>query len=117
MESLNDLIASARAILDSGFDVDAFLTWRELALLCLLGLMGPLHYYTKSFARFTEKPDERGLLAGRGLLAAAREHVAKTANSPSEGASVGGPPPHDRFSLWRLGHTKSQQLTDVRHTT
>ena len=117
MESLNDLIATARAILDGGFDVDAFLTWRELALLCLLGLMGPLHYYTKSFARFTEKPDERGLLAGKGLLAAAREQIAKTANSPREGASVGGPPPHGRFSPWLLRHTKWQQLTDVRHNT
>ena len=42
MEYLNDLINAAQAILDSGFDVQSFLSWKEVALLTLLGLLGPL---------------------------------------------------------------------------
>lgn len=114
MESLNGLIASARAILDSGFDVEAFLSWRELAFLCLLGLMGPLHYYTKSFARFTEKPDEHGLLAGKGVLTAAREHIAKTSSPSPEDTVPDVSRPHGRFVPWLRRHKTWRPLTALR---
>lgn len=114
MSPLNNLIASAQVLLDSGFDVDAFLSWRELAFLCLLGLLGPMHYYTKTFAQFTQRPDEKGLLAGGGLLTAAREHIAKTASSPSENVSASDSPPHGRFMPWLLRHKHWQPLTALR---
>ena len=60
MESLNDLINLAQFILDNGFDPQAFLTWKEAAFICLLGLLGPLHFYTKSFGRVTGKPMRKG---------------------------------------------------------
>ena len=76
MESLNELINLAQLILDNGFDPQTFLTWKEAAFICLLGLLGPLHFYTRSFGRVTGRADEKGLLAGEGLLIAAREEIA-----------------------------------------
>jgi len=89
MGPLNNLITSAQVLLDSGFDADAFLAWRELAFVCLLGLLGPMHYYTKTFAQITQRHDEHGLLAGGGLLTAAREHIVKTATAPPADTSAG----------------------------
>lgn len=110
MGSLNDLITSAQVLLDSGFDLDAFLVWRELAFLCLLGLLGPMHYYTKTFAQFTKRPDEKGLLAGGGLLAAAREHIAKDAGNSSEKVTGDGSAAHGRFMPWLLRRKRSHPL-------
>jgi hypothetical protein len=55
MEYLNDLISAAQAILDSGFDAQAFLGWKEVALITLLSLLGPLHYYTQTFKQITSE--------------------------------------------------------------
>jgi hypothetical protein len=88
MESLNELINLAQFILDNGFDPQAFMTWKEAAFVCLLGLLGPLHFYTRSFGRVTGRTDEKGLLAGEGLLIAAREEIA--AALTNETASSGG---------------------------
>ncbi len=81
MEYLNDLINAAQAILDSGFDVQAFFNWKELALLALLGMLGPLHYYTQTFKQVTSDQDSLALLAGEGVLMAAKEEIRKTVNS------------------------------------
>jgi hypothetical protein len=81
MDSLNDLINLAQFILDNGFDPQAFLTWKEAAFICLLGLLGPLHFYTRSFGRVTGRTDEKGLLAGEGLLIAAREEIVASVSS------------------------------------
>lgn len=83
MEYLNDLINAAQAILDSGFDVQAFLGWKELAFLALLGLLGPLHYYTQTFKQVTSERDSRSLLAGEGILVAAKEEMLKSVNEQS----------------------------------
>ncbi len=80
MEYLNDLINAAQAILDSGFDVQAFLDWKELAFIMLLGLLGPLHYYTRTFKKVASEQDCRGLLAGEGVLMAAKEEMLKSMN-------------------------------------
>ncbi|MCA1961905.1 MAG: hypothetical protein LDL33_14065 [Desulfomonile sp.] len=114
MGPLNNLITSAQVLLDGGFDVDAFLAWRELAYMCLLGLLGPMHYYTKTFAQFTRHPDERGLLAGGGLLTAAREHIVKTVTDPAENTYAHGSLPHGRFKPWLLRQKKWHPLTTLR---
>ena len=41
MEYLNDLISAAQAILDRGFDAQAFRCWKELAFLALLSRVAP----------------------------------------------------------------------------
>jgi len=80
MEYLNDLINAAQVILKTGFDVEAFLIWKEAALLTLLGLLGPGHYYTETFRQVTSEHDYRSLLAGEGVLVAANEQILKKVN-------------------------------------
>ncbi len=80
MENLNDLIAAAQAILDNGFDLSAFMSWGLLAFLTLVALLGPLHYYTQNFRRLTSDKTPRSLLAGRGLIEAAKAQLLTDGN-------------------------------------
>jgi hypothetical protein len=83
MEFLNDLINSGWSILENGFDLHAFLAWKQMSFACLVGLLGPLHFYTRNFRRFTEDGSPKSLLAAQGILTAAKEEIAK----------AGGPAP------------------------
>ena len=76
METLIELIDTAQAMLNAGFDLDTFLHWRHLAFLCLLGLVGPLHFYTRRFRQLKNEPSPQNLLAAAGILEAARQQVA-----------------------------------------
>ncbi len=80
MENLNELIAAAQALLDNGFDLSAFLSWELLAFLTILALLGPLHYYTQNFRRLTSDKTPRSLLAGLGLIEAAKAELLKDDN-------------------------------------
>jgi hypothetical protein len=75
MESLNQLISLAQSILDSGFDAQTFLNWQILAFSALVALLGPYHYYTQNFKRLTSEKNPRSLLAGEGILMAAKEQM------------------------------------------
>ncbi len=81
MEFLTDLINSGWSILENGFDLQAFLAWKQLSFACLVGLLGPLHFYTQNFKRFTGEGSPKGLLAAEGILTAAREEMAKVGGS------------------------------------
>ncbi len=74
MATLTSLIDAAKVILDNRFDAQRFLSWQSLAFLTLTNLLGPLHYYTKNFKNLTSEKNERSLLAGEGILIAAREN-------------------------------------------
>ena len=87
MENLNDLIAATQAILDNGFDLSAFMSWGLLAFLTLVALLGPLHYYTQNFRRLTSDKTPRSLLAGRGLIEAAKAQLLTTAIPASSNTS------------------------------
>lgn len=97
MDSLAELISAAQDILDGGFDVSAFLTWKGMAFLCLLSLLGPLHYYTRKFSQLTQEPDETSLLAAEGILWAAREEISngraqvKSRVKPPQSTPASGP--------------------------
>jgi hypothetical protein len=100
MESFNELINLAQLIFDNGFNPQTFLTWKEAAFICLLGLLGPLHFYTRSFGRVTGRADEKGLLAGEGLLIAAREEIVGAAtNSSARSGGTVSPSSHE-FHAW-----------------
>lgn len=75
MTNITSLINAARGISDKSFDAQIFLNWQSLALLTLTKLLGPLHYYTRNFKLFTSEGNERSLLAGEGILIAAREKI------------------------------------------
>jgi hypothetical protein len=80
MDSLTDPINSAQAILDSGFDLQAFLSWKTMALLPLLSVLGPSPYYTQNFRWIAAEQNARGLLAGEGILRAAQQEILKRPN-------------------------------------
>jgi hypothetical protein len=75
MDHINDLILSASAILDNGFDVGHFAEWRESAFIVLLGLLGPFHYYTRNFGELTAGMTQTSLLAGSGVLVAVEHGI------------------------------------------
>lgn len=101
MEYLNELINIAQTILDTGFDAQAFLRWEAAAFLALLTLLGPFHYYTRNFKRLTSENGAVGLLAGEGILIAAREEILKASSQlqmEEQHAQSAIPP----LSLWDL---------------
>jgi hypothetical protein len=106
MDNLLDLINMARSILDAGFDVDTFLTWRDLAFLCLLGLLGPLNYYTKNFCAFTRDTAPRSLLAGEGILEAARQEIVEPPDLKGSVAKLQLCGKGSRFVPWLLRKKK-----------
>lgn len=89
MGSLNDLITAAQGMLSAGFDVKTFMVWETLAFMALLSTLGPRHYYTQNFKHLTAEKGPRGLLAGKGILVAAKEEILKEGgrirmNEPSQ---------------------------------
>lgn len=71
MKRIKQLIIVAAALLKTNVDVDSFRSWEKSSLLAVVALLGPLHYYTKNFGRFTNEKNRRGLLAATGILTAA----------------------------------------------
>ena len=77
MENLIDLINMGQALRDTGFDLDAFLAWRHISFLCLLRLLGPMNYYTRTFCSCTREAAPQSLLAGEGILETTRLAIAE----------------------------------------
>jgi hypothetical protein len=77
----DDLIKTAGEVIESDFDPTEFVKWRKQAVLCLTDLLGAEHFYTLSFRDYVQQAEARSVLAGKGLLFAAREHTA-TENRP-----------------------------------
>jgi hypothetical protein len=91
MEYLTDLINAALLILDNGLDAQALVTWKEVSLVCLVGLYGPFHFYTQNFRKLTLPAGPLGLLAGKGVLEAAKLEISgkpRTAKRPAVHAVV-----------------------------
>ncbi len=90
MDLLAELIAVAQSMLDGGgFDPQVFLMWQILGFLVLLGCFGPFHYYTENFRRLTSEKDKRGLLAGEGILVAAKETMTTGPTEMAHGTGAG----------------------------
>lgn len=74
-QALDDLIKAGWSVIESNFEPDAFLNWRKRALDCVTILVGPDHPYARYFDAFVVKEAMTSLLAGAGILEAAREQV------------------------------------------
>lgn len=74
---IDDLIEAGWYVLDTNFDEAAFRNWRERALYCLAGLLGRDHHYTESFRSWVQGHEKNNVLAGGGILAAAKEEILK----------------------------------------
>ncbi len=76
MKRIKQLIIAAYALLKTNVDVDAFRSWKKSSIAALVALLGPSHYYTENFVRFTREKNRQGLLAGAGILTAVEEQFA-----------------------------------------
>jgi hypothetical protein len=76
MKRIKQLIIAAHTLLKTNVDVEAFRSWKKSSLAALVALLGPSHYYTENFVRFTKEKNRRGLLAGTGILTAVEEQFA-----------------------------------------
>ena len=73
---IDDLIQSGLQYLGGGFDQRAFEDWRGKATDCLRALLGGDHTYIRYFSEYVQSSRAMDLLAGEGILVAAREVVA-----------------------------------------
>jgi len=96
MESLNDLIFLALTMLDSGFDFQPFLGWKEMCILILM--VGRYHYYDLALSSITE-PNLGALSTGRRIPAAqellSSGAIALRANRILTGIELGSLLPRD----------------------
>ncbi|MGO9570755.1 MAG: hypothetical protein ACLP5H_24785 [Desulfomonilaceae bacterium] len=74
--TISDLIETGWSILDARTDEAAASKWKTKALYCLTSLLGPDHIYVTHLKDFFRKPGRGSLLAGTGVLTAAKEALA-----------------------------------------
>lgn len=87
-KQFNDLIRAAWGVIESDFDEAAFLKWRKKALSCFTDILGPDHPYTLSFQDYVQQAEALSVLAGKGLLVAARERSATEDMAQHKGQHV-----------------------------
>lgn len=74
---IDDLIETARNAADENLDCREIGRWKMEALAYLTEHLGEDHHYTQCFAAYVRSGEQEGLLAGGGLLAAAKEEISK----------------------------------------
>lgn len=86
---IDELIKAGWEVVDSDFDAVAFQHWRLKAFECLDAMFGSDHVYTKYFRDFVQQGRRSNVLAGGGVLAAAKQQLtekdlypAKQVNAP-----------------------------------
>jgi len=84
----DELIKAAWNVIESDFDQGAFLRWRKQALDFLTFMMGPDHPYTLLFGDYVKQAEALSVLAGKGLLVAARERTANVEAVQPRGRDV-----------------------------
>ncbi len=82
LKLIDDLIDAGWNVLTGGFNDTAYEKWREKAHGCLETLLGPEHYYTVSLNTRVTKSRETNLLAGTGILTAARDLICRERVEP-----------------------------------
>ncbi len=72
---IDRLIDAGWTVLESDFDAEAFHDWKRKAYECLNSILGPDHAYTQYFSHCVNLPETGCVLAGRGILSAAKEEI------------------------------------------
>ena len=80
---IDDLIRAGWIIIDASKDEEAAARWKTRALECLTGLLGGDHVYVANLKNFLRRPGRGSLLAGTGILTAAKEELARDSASRS----------------------------------
>lgn len=81
-QRIDDLIQAGWHVLDTDFDEKAFQNWKIQAFNCLTALLGPEHTYTQRFKDYVRQSDQKQVMAGGGLLVAAKEEIKKNVLRP-----------------------------------
>ncbi len=79
---IDDLIRAGWEVIESDYHAVAFQNWRRKAFDCLVELMGPDHTYTQYFEHHIRQYEKKDLLAGTGILSAAREEMVNGKQEP-----------------------------------
>ncbi len=75
LKKLDDLIETAWQVVNTDFDTRAIYRWKKQAFDYLAENLGHDHYYTQYFKNCVEKLEQQNLLAGGGILSAAKEEM------------------------------------------
>jgi|SRR5271157_3445830 len=74
---IDELIKAGWDVIESDFDTAAFLNWKKQARDCIAALVGPDHTYMRKFEDYVKGAEATSVLAGGGILIAAKEQMAK----------------------------------------
>ena len=80
---IDDLIKAGWNVIDSDFDLVAFLRWRRSAFDCLTDMLGPDHVYTRHFESLVRQGRKIDRLAGVDVLTAAEQQTARNRPGPA----------------------------------
>ena len=75
LKKLDDLIETAWHVVNTDFDKRAIYKWKKQAFDYLAENLGHDHYYTQYFKNCVEELEQQNLLAGSGILTAAKEEM------------------------------------------
>lgn len=81
---IDELIDGARRAVNADLDSVSFQDWKKKASGCLADLLGPDHTYTRYFNDYVQNPEKRNILAGGGILEAAKEALTTDVGRPGE---------------------------------
>jgi hypothetical protein len=69
---LQELIRAAWNVMDQDFEEAAIMDWRQKASACLAEMFGPDHHYCREFEQSRSRSNRLSILAGGGVLEAAK---------------------------------------------
>jgi len=84
LKLIDDLIKAGWEVLAGDFQESAYAEWKQRAYCCLEALLGPRHYYTVSLTTRVTQAQETNLLAGTGILTAARDLIFRERSASGE---------------------------------
>ena len=72
---IDELIETATRAINAELDMNTVYRWKKQAFDFLAQNLGPDHYYTQYFKNYIDELEQRNLLTGSGILAAAKEEI------------------------------------------
>jgi hypothetical protein len=82
---IDDLIVAARGEIEDELDLWTIYEWKKQAVEYLTEHLGPDHYYTQYFTVYMRELEQKVLLTGAGVLAAAKEEIHKIRRASFKG--------------------------------
>jgi|WetSurMetagenome_2_1015567.scaffolds.fasta_scaffold656214_1 hypothetical protein len=80
---IDELIKAGWNVIESDSDTVAFQNWENQVRDCLCALVGPDHTYTRQFEDYVNGAEATNVLAGCGILIAAKEQMPEFGPAPT----------------------------------